>query len=47
VEKYEVGHHKVWEAVLNLPTGEGKALKAGRDAQVIAYTKVEVGRDYH
>jgi hypothetical protein len=43
VEQYEVGYHKVCGEMLNMSTSESRALEAGRNAQVVAYTKVEVG----
>jgi hypothetical protein len=45
VEQYEKGHCKFYGAMFNLTTSEGRASKAGGDAQAAAYTKVEVGRD--
>jgi hypothetical protein len=43
VEQYKVGYCKVCGTVFNLPTSEGRALEASRDAQAIANTEVEVG----
>jgi hypothetical protein len=38
-----VGYRKVYGAMLNLLAGESRALEAGRIAQAIAHTEVELG----
>jgi hypothetical protein len=43
VEQYEARYCEVCGAVFNLLTSESRALKASRDAEAIANTKVEVG----
>ena len=45
--QYEVGCRKVCRAMLNLSIGESRASEAGKNAQVVAYTEVEVGLDRH
>ena len=47
MEQYEVGYRKIHGAMFNLPTGESRALEAGKNTQVVAYTEVEVRQDCH
>jgi hypothetical protein len=43
MEQYEARYCQVYGTVFNLPTSEGKASEASKDAQAIANTEVEVG----
>ena len=41
--QYEAGYCEVCKAILNLPRGESRGLEAGRNAQVVSCTEIEVG----
>jgi hypothetical protein len=43
VEQCEAGYHRICGVVFNLPTSKSRASEAGKDAQAVANTEVEVG----